>query len=130
MCTGRASKLLRPPVTLRMLRSSIVPSLPIGIMIETPAAAVMADCLAPDVAFFSIGSNDLTQYALAIDRTLPRLAGRYATSDPSVYRLIEMTVAGAHRAGISVAVCGELAGNPQAADVLVGLGVDALSMNA
>lgn len=102
--------------------------LPVGIMIETPAAAIMADRLAPDVAFFSIGSNDLTQYALAIDRALPRLAGRYATSDPSVYRLIEMTVAGAHKAGISVAVCGELAGNPQAADILVGLGVDVLSM--
>jgi phosphoenolpyruvate-protein kinase (PTS system EI component) len=97
-------------------------------MIETPAAAIMAVRLAPDVAFFSIGSNDLTQYTLAIDRTLPRLAGRYATSDPAVYRLIEMTVAAAHKAGISVAVCGELAGNPQAADILVGLGVDVLSM--
>lgn len=102
--------------------------LAVGIMIETPAAAIMADRFAPDVAFFSIGSNDLTQYALAIDRTLPRLAGRYATSDPSIYRLIEMAVAGAHKAGISVAVCGELAGDPQAADILVGLGVDALSM--
>jgi phosphoenolpyruvate-protein kinase (PTS system EI component) len=97
-------------------------------MIETPAAAVMADRLAPDVDFFSIGSNDLTQYALAIDRTLPRLAVRYAASDPAVYRLIEMTIAGARKAGISAAVCGELAGDPEVAGILVGLGVDALSM--
>jgi phosphotransferase system enzyme I (PtsI) len=102
--------------------------LPLGIMIETPATAVMADRLAPDVDFFSIGSNDLTQYTLAIDRTLPRLASRYAASDPAIYRLIEMTIRGARSAGIPVGVCGELAGAPEAAAILIGLGVDALSM--
>ncbi len=101
---------------------------PFGIMIETPAAAVMADRLAARAAFFSVGSNDLAQYALAADRTVAQLAGRYSGDDPAVYRLIAMTVAGSRGAGISVGVCGELAGDPHAAMALVGLGVAELSM--
>jgi len=103
---------------------------PLGIMIETPAAAVMADRLAEAVDFFSIGSNDLTQYTLAVDRALPRMAERYGMHDPAVFRLIAMSVAGARRARIPVAVCGELAGDPTATEALVGIGVDALSMAA
>lgn len=101
---------------------------PLGIMIETPAAAVMADALAAEVDFFSIGSNDLAQYALAVDRTLAPLAGRYSSADPAVYRLIAMAIAGAQTANIPVSVCGEVAGDPEAAIALLGLGVDELSM--
>ena len=101
---------------------------PLGIMVETPAAALMADRLASRAAFFSIGSNDLAQYTLAADRTLAHLAGRYNGDDPAVYRLIAMTVAAARTRGIPVGICGELAGDPAAAVALLGLGVDELSM--
>ncbi|HZB96531.1 MAG TPA: putative PEP-binding protein, partial [Herpetosiphonaceae bacterium] len=101
---------------------------PLGIMVETPAAALMADRLAPRAAFLSIGSNDLAQYTLAADRTLAHLAGRYNGDDPAVYRLIAMTVAAARTRGIPVGICGELAGDPAAAVALLGLGVDELSM--
>jgi phosphoenolpyruvate-protein phosphotransferase len=101
---------------------------PLGIMVETPAAALMADRLASKAAFFSVGSNDLAQYTLAADRTLARLAGRYNGDEPAVYRLIAMTIAGARTAGIAVGICGELAADPEAAVALLGLGVDELSM--
>ncbi len=102
--------------------------IPLGIMIETPAAAVMADHLAKYAAFFSIGSNDLSQYTLAADRTLAELAGRYDSSDPAVFRLIAQAVKSARHAGIPVSVCGELAGDPEAVLALMGLGVHELSM--
>ncbi len=102
--------------------------IPLGIMIETPAAAVMADHLAKYAAFFSIGSNDLSQYTLAADRTLAELAGRYDSSDPAVFRLIAQAVTSARHAGIPVSVCGELAGDPEAVLALMGLGVHELSM--
>ncbi|EGD60802.1 phosphoenolpyruvate-protein phosphotransferase [Novosphingobium nitrogenifigens DSM 19370] len=104
------------------------PRLPIGIMIEVPAAAVQARALAPHADFFSVGTNDLTQYALAIDRQNPELASEADSLHPAVLRLIAMTVEGAQAHGRWVGVCGGLAGDPFGAALLVGLGVSELSM--
>ena len=106
-----------------------VPPLEVGIMIEVPSAALMADVLAREVDFFSIGTNDLTQYTMAMDRTHPTLARQADGLHPSVLRLVERTVQGAHAAGKWVGVCGELAADPQAVPILIGLGVDELSVN-
>jgi multiphosphoryl transfer protein len=105
------------------------PVLPIGIMIEVPSAALIADRLAAHVDFFSIGTNDLTQYTLAVDRQHPELAGMADSLHPAVLRLVERTVAGAKRHGRWVGVCGGLAGEPLGAALLAGLGVDELSMS-
>jgi phosphotransferase system enzyme I (PtsI) len=102
--------------------------LPIGAMIETPAAAIMADQLARHAAFFSIGSNDLAQYTLAVDRSSGELAARYPHASPAVLRMISQAASAAARARISVCVCGELAAIPSAAPILAGLGVHQLSM--
>lgn len=104
------------------------PELPIGIMVEVPSAAILADLLAPHVDFFSIGTNDLTQYALAIDRQHPELAAEADSLHPAVLRLIRRTVEGAAAAGRWVGVCGGIAGDPFGAALLAGLGVDELSM--
>ncbi len=104
--------------------------LEVGIMVEVPSAALMAAELARRVDFFSIGSNDLTQYVLAMDRTHPGFAAAADALHPSVLRAIRETVRGATAAGIEVAVCGELAGDPLGAQILVGLGVNELSMDA
>jgi phosphoenolpyruvate-protein phosphotransferase len=101
----------------------------VGIMVEIPSAALVADLVAPRVDFFSIGTNDLTQYALAADRTNPALAGRQDPLHPAVLRLIARVVDGGHAAGIPVAVCGEMAGDPAGAVALAGLGIDELSMD-
>jgi phosphoenolpyruvate-protein phosphotransferase len=101
----------------------------VGIMVELPAAAVLADQLAARVDFFSIGTNDLTQYLLAVDRSNPALAERQDPMHPAVLRSIRSVVAGARAHEIPVAVCGEMAGDPVGAVVLVGLGVDELSMD-
>ena len=100
----------------------------IGLMIETPSAVWMADVLARHVRFLSIGTNDLTQYTLAIDRDNERLAHLYEPLDPAVLRSIRHTVRAAREAGIWVGVCGEMAGDPVNAVLLVGMGVDELSM--
>jgi multiphosphoryl transfer protein len=100
----------------------------IGIMIETASAALMADRFAEEADFFSIGTNDLTQYTLAMDRGNPRLAAQVDALHPAVLRLIERTVAGAHAHKRWVGVCGALAGDLQAVPVLVGLGIDELSV--
>lgn len=100
----------------------------LGVMIETPAAAVTADLLARDAAFFSVGSNDLTQYTMAADRGNADLAAQYSHNAPAVLRLIGQAASAAKRAGIPIGVCGELAGVPDAAPLLVGLGIDELSM--
>lgn len=100
----------------------------IGIMVEVPAVAVMADIFAREVDFFSIGTNDLTQYVMAIDRLHPTLAGQADSLHPSVLRLIDMVVKAADAAGIWVGVCGGLAADPLGAEILAGLGVRELSM--
>lgn len=104
------------------------PVLPLGIMIEVPAAAIQADALARHADFFSIGTNDLTQYTLAIDRQNPELAAEADSLHPAVLRLIRLTVEGAQRHGRWVGVCGGLAGDPFGAALLTGLGVQELSM--
>jgi multiphosphoryl transfer protein len=106
-----------------------VPRIQTGIMVETAAAALLADRFAAEADFLSIGTNDLTQYTLAMDRTNPRLAPQVDALHPAVLRLIERTVAGAHAHGRWAGVCGALAGDPQAVPVLVGLGVDELSVS-
>ncbi|MCW2242902.1 phosphoenolpyruvate--protein phosphotransferase [Azospirillum canadense] len=104
------------------------PPVPLGIMVEVPAAAIQADVLARHVDFFSIGTNDLTQYALAIDRQHPELAAEADSLHPAVLRLIRLTVEGAERHGRWVGVCGGIAGDPFGAALLTGLGVRELSM--
>ena len=104
------------------------PEIETGIMIEIPSAALMADVFAAEVDFFSIGTNDLTQYTLAMDRLHPHLAGQSDGLHPAVLRLIDRTVRAAHQAGKWVGVCGELGADPQAVPILVGLGVDELSV--
>lgn len=115
------------------LRAKQVPfdaGLEIGIMIETPSAVWMADVLARHAAFLSIGSNDLTQYTLAMDRDNERLAHLYEPLDPAVLRSIRHTIEAAHAAGRWVGICGEMAGDPRTAVLLVGMGVDELSMSS
>ena len=106
-----------------------VPPIPAGIMVETSSAALLADHFARDADFFSIGTNDLTQYALAMDRTNPRLAVQLDALHPAVLRLIAATVAGAAQHQRWVGVCGGLASDPIAAPVLLGLGIQELSVN-
>jgi phosphocarrier protein FPr len=101
----------------------------IGIMVETSAAALIAERFAREADFFSIGTNDLTQYTLAMDRSNPRLASQLDALHPAVLQLIERTVAGAHAHQRWVGVCGALAGDLAAVPVLVGLGVDELSVD-
>ncbi len=101
----------------------------VGMMIEIPAAVLIADRLAMEVDFFSIGTNDLSQYLLAADRSNPKVAAHADALEPAVLRAIKQTVEAAHKACISVGVCGELASDPEATPILVGLGVDKLSMN-
>ncbi len=106
------------------------PELKIGIMVEVPAVAVVAEKFAPLVDFFSVGTNDLTQYTLAIDRQHPELAPQADSLRPAVLDLIARTVAAAKKHGTWVGVCGGLAGDPLGARILTGLGVDELSMSA
>jgi phosphotransferase system enzyme I (PtsI) len=112
------------------LRAEGVPfdeNLEIGVMIEIPAAVLIADDLAKHAKFFSIGSNDLIQYTLAADRTNEKVSYLYEPTHPAIVRLIKLTVDAAHRHGIWVGVCGEIAGDPMLAPLLIGLGVDELS---
>ncbi len=117
-------------MTERLREQIPVADLQLGIMIEVPSAALLAPVLAKEVDFFSIGTNDLTQYTLAIDRGHPTLSAQADGLHPAVLQLIDITVRAAHAHGKWVGVCGELAADPLAVPVLVGLGVDELSVSA
>jgi len=106
------------------------PELEIGIMIETPASAMVADLLARECDFFSVGTNDLIQYTLAMDRLNSRVAYLYQPLHPGVLRLMRNTVQAAHAAGIWAGICGEMSSETRYAEVLLGLGFDELSMHA
>jgi multiphosphoryl transfer protein len=106
-----------------------LPTVPAGIMVEIPAAAVMAAQFAREADFFSIGTNDLTQYTLAMDRGHPKLAPQVDGLNPAVLRLIAHTVSGARPERKPVGVCGGIASDPRAVPILVGLGVDELSVS-
>ena len=115
------------------LRARDVPfqaDIEVGIMVETPAAVMMADVLAEHVDFFSIGTNDLTQYTLAVDRGNPRIAARYDPLHPAVLRSIKRVIDASHAAGKWTGMCGELAGDVRAAVLLAGMGLDEFSMTA
>jgi phosphoenolpyruvate-protein phosphotransferase (PTS system enzyme I) len=103
-------------------------NIPIGIMIEIPSAVMIAEQLAKKASFFSIGTNDLIQYSVAVDRTNDRIANLFEPFHPGVLRLIQMTIDAGHANGIPVAVCGEVSNDPAASLLLIGMGIDELSM--
>lgn len=114
---------------LRSAKVAFDEHIPLGVMIEIPSAALIANELAYEADFLSIGTNDLVQYTLAVDRTNESLSHLYEEFHPAIIRLIKEVVDAAHRQETQVAVCGELAGNPLATVLLVGLGVDELSVS-
>ncbi|MDA3921667.1 MAG: phosphoenolpyruvate--protein phosphotransferase [Salinisphaera sp.] len=126
----RAARAIFDRVLAEQTAQGVTPDVQLGVMIEIPSCALLAETLAPHVDFFSIGTNDLTQYTLAIDRGHPRLSAQADGLHPAVLRLIRLTVDAAHRHNCWVGVCGELASDAQAIGVLVGLGVDEVSVNA
>jgi phosphotransferase system enzyme I (PtsI) len=120
-------------VARRLARAHVViadPLPPLGIMIETPGAALAADALACEADFFSLGTNDLTMYTLAIDRGDEQVAHLFDPLHPSVLRLVQFATAAARGAGIPINLCGEMAGNPRFTALLLGLGLRELSMAA
>jgi phosphotransferase system enzyme I (PtsI) len=106
------------------------PDIEVGVMIEIPSAALTADLIAPHVRFFSIGTNDLVQYTLAVDRVNELVSSLYEPTHPAIIKLIKHTIDVGHEHGLWTGVCGEMAGNPLLVPLLVGLGVDELSVNA
>ncbi len=113
---------------LKKKKVPMAKELPLGIMIEIPSAALNVDILAPEVDFFSLGTNDLIQYTLAVDRTNPQVAPWYQTFHPAILRLIQNSVNSAFKHKKEIAVCGEMAGETLALPVLIGLGIKELSV--
>lgn len=114
---------------LRAEGITISDNVSLGIMIETPAAVMISDELAKEVAFFSVGTNDLTQYTLAVDRQNPRLDAFYDAHHPAVLKMLEITVTNAHKNGIWAGICGELAADPTLTEVFLKMGYDELSVS-
>jgi phosphotransferase system enzyme I (PtsI) len=125
----RAREMLRQAASdLERRGAQFKHDLPLGVMIETPAAAIACDTFVDDVEFFSIGTNDLVQYTLAVDRGNANLATRFTPLHPAVLKLIRRTIFTAHHNDLDVAVCGEMASQPLMAFALIGLGVRQLSV--
>ncbi len=124
------AELRRAKALLEEIRLELnLPAVQVGIMIEVPSAALLAEKFAPEVDFFSIGTNDLTQYTLAVDRGHPALAAMHDGLHPAVLRLIAHTIESAHRYGKRADICGELGSDAAAVPVLIGLGMDELSVS-
>ncbi|MGE5193629.1 MAG: putative PEP-binding protein, partial [Deltaproteobacteria bacterium] len=110
-------------------RVAFNPKVKVGMMVEVPSAALMADEFAREVDFFSIGTNDLIQYTLAVDRGNPAVANLYSSADPSVLRLIEGVVKAAEKHNVQVSVCGQISSDPIYTPLLVGMGLRELSVS-
>jgi phosphoenolpyruvate-protein phosphotransferase len=115
---------------LRQENISFDEAIKVGIMVEIPSAAVTADLIAKEVDFFSVGTNDLCQYTLAVDRMNPKVAGLYQPLHPGILRLIKNVIDASHRHGKFTGMCGEMAGTEEACAILLGLGLDEFSMSA